>query len=349
MKKPFEKSVVVITGASSGIGRATALRFADLGATVVAVARRMALLDELIEECSHRGAIAWAAGLDVADETGVRDLVTDVIRSHGRIDIWINNAGVGAFGSFESTPMEVHKQVIHTNLFGTMHGAYAVLPIFKRQRQGVLINIASLAAQVTGPYVAAYSASKHAIRAISASLRQELLLEGLPRVRVSTVMPASIDTPFFQHAANFDGRQVKPMPPVYSAEKVVDAIIECARRPVRERYVGGSARVFALPYNLIPAVTEKLFAFAVNRLHFYQRKHVHSSYGNLFRPMPDTMEVSGHWTHMAGIQDREAKVPISASYNRKGTLLASVVAAGAGAVIIPLLRSKMGKQHSIAS
>ncbi len=295
MPRPISDSVVVITGASSGIGRATALACAEKGAVVVLAARREGPLNELASECERAGGRALAIPLDVTDESAVQDLARRAIETFGRIDVWVNNAAVTLFGRFEETPPEAYRRVIETNLFGYIHGARAALPIFREQGSGVLINVASMVSKVAEPYVSSYVLTKQAIRGLAMSLRQELALDGSHDIHVCTVMPATIDTPFFQHAGNYTGRAVKAMPPVYPAENVAETILNLVRKPRHEVFVGNAARMLSAQYLMAPAMTERMMATMVDKQHLYQDRPADPTPGNLFEPMPQYTSVSGGW------------------------------------------------------
>jgi NAD(P)-dependent dehydrogenase (short-subunit alcohol dehydrogenase family) len=300
MPRKLKDSVVVITGASSGIGRASAGAFAGRRATLVLAARREQPLRDVAAECERPGVRVLAVPTDVADEAAVRALARRAVESFGRIDVWVNNAAVTLFGRFEETPPEAYRQVIETNLFGCIYGARAALPIFREQGSGVLINVASVAGKVSQPYTGAYVLTKHAIRALGMSLRQELALDGANDIRVCTVMPASIDTPLFQHAANYTGWVVQPMPPVYPAEEVAETIVRLAERPRREALVGGAGRLLSLPQTLLPGLTERLLATVVEKQHLRRDRSVPPTPGNLFEPMAEGTGVSGGWREPGG-------------------------------------------------
>ena len=295
MPRKLRDAVVVITGASSGIGRATARAFAQRGATVVVAARREQALREVATECEQLGGRALAVPTDVTDEAAVQALARRAVESFGRVDVWVNNAAVTAFGRFEETPPEAYRRVIETNLFGYIYGARAALPIFREQGSGVLINNASIVANVPQPYASPYVISKHGVRALGMSLRQELALDGARDIHVCTVMPATIDTPFFQHAANYTGRAAKAMPPVYPAERVAETIVRFAERPGREAFVGNSGRLLNLQQTLAPGLGERLMATMVDKQHLYQDRPAPPTDGNLFEPMPQGTGVSGGW------------------------------------------------------
>ena len=292
MARRVRDSAVVITGASSGIGRATALAFARRGARLALAARREQALTDLASECEAAGARAIAVPTDVTDEAAVQALARRTIEEFGRIDVWVNNAAVSLFARFEDAPPADYRRVIETDLFGYIHGARAALPHFRAQGSGVLVNVSSVAGRIGQPYTSAYVTSKWAVRGLSESLRQELL--DAKDVHVCTVLPASIDTPLFQHAANYTGRAVKPLKPVYEAGQVADAIVELVESPTRERMVGAAGKAQSWFHTLAPGLAERGFARQVDRSHF-QDAPADATPGNLFTPMNETTTVSGGW------------------------------------------------------
>jgi short-subunit dehydrogenase len=304
MRRQIAGSVIVITGASTGIGRASALEFARAGATVVVTSRREEVLRRLAEECEKLGGRALAIAADV------------------RIDVWINNAAVTLFARLEQAPPEAYRRVIETNLFGCIHGARAVLPYFREQGSGTLINISSGVGKIGSPFISAYVASKFAIIGFSESLRMEL--RDAPDIHVCTVLPAAIDTPLFQHGANFTGRAVKPIPPIYSAETVADALFQLVRHPQREIIVGGSAKLGLTMHAIAPALTEKVFAKQVAQRHFEDRPAPHSE-GNLFRSM-EYESVDGGWRPVAESRRFSNEALLGAA--ALGTGLALLIACG---------------------
>jgi short-subunit dehydrogenase len=307
MPKITSDTVVVITGASSGIGRATALAFARRGAKLVLAARRAEVLEEVAEECNRYGGEAVAVPTDVTSEDAVDALARRAVERFGRIDVWVNNAAVTLFGRIEQAPSAAYRRVIETNLFGCVHGARAAMQAFRAQGNGVLVNVASQLGKVGSPYVSAYVASKFAIVGLSESLREEAL--DTKGIRVSTVLPASIDTPLFQHAANYTGRAVKPMDPIYDPGDVADAIVRCAERPAREVMVGAAGRVLTALRRVTPAAAERVMARQVDRDHF-QKRPAAATDGNLFAPVAFGTGVSGGWREPPASRRRLPRIPV---------------------------------------
>jgi len=291
MARNLKNATVVITGASSGIGRASALRFASEGANVIGVARRREALESLVAEIEAQGGSALAMPADVRDEAALKDVADTAVATFGTLDVWVSNAGVTALAPFEATPPDVYRQVFETNYFGTVHSARAALPHFRRQNSGVLINNASLLAEVGGPYLAAYASSKFAIRGLGDSLRGDLRRT---KIEVCTLMPGSIDTPIFQHAANYSGRTVKALNPVVDVDRVAKAIVSLAKRPRRERVVGNAARFQVTQHRLAPGPVERMMAVQVEHDHFKDEPSGATS-GAVLEPMPEFTGTRGGW------------------------------------------------------
>ncbi|MGC4876850.1 SDR family oxidoreductase [Micromonospora sp. DT43] len=282
LTRTLDDSTVVITGASSGIGTATAYALARRGAAVVLAARSEPALRQVTQRCRELGGRALAVPTDVTDLESVQQLADRAVGEFGRIDAWVNNAAVSAVGLFDEIPVAEFRRVLEVNLLGTVHGIKAALPYLGEAGGGVLVNNASVLAEVAMPYQSAYNAAKHGIRGLADTVRQELRVTGRGQISVCTVLPATIDTPFFRHAANHSGRELVPPPPVYPPEVVAETIVRLLRRPRREAYAGGAARLVGLQWRLAPALVERTLGWYVHRTQFGPSARLDST-GNVFR------------------------------------------------------------------
>ncbi len=302
MPRKLNEFVVVITGAASGIGRATAHEFAQKGARVVVAARNNDALRDVVDECEAFGTQALGVPTDVTNDQAVDALANAAIERFGRIDVWVNAAAVALYSRFEEAPLADYRRVLDTNIMGYVHGARAALRAFRKQGSGVLINISSVESPVPQPYASAYVMSKAANRVLSTSLRQELMLEGAKNIHVCAVLPAAIDTPFFQHAANYTGRTIKPPPPVYTAQQVAQTIVRVAQHPKREVSTGSGSVMFRLLSSVAPSLTENIMAREVERLNLDPNTAAPATSGNLWEPMRQHNAVDGGWQ---GVSDKQ--------------------------------------------
>lgn len=342
--KKMRNQVVVITGASSGFGKGAALKFAEAGAHVVLGARRKRLLKDVAEQCRAFGAEALAVEADVSESSDVEELASRAVKEFGHIDIWINNAGVGTITRFDEAPLEEHEQVIRTNLLGTLYGSYFAVKQFREQGEGVLINVASFAGKIAPPYLSSYAASKFGIRGLGMAIREELEQNGETDIRVCTVMPVSMDTPFFEHAANHTGKPVRPIPPVYDPQEVIDTIFEVAQDPQDEVVVGASGKLGSVGERLSPKLMAKQMARQAHKSQMSQKDTAASSSGSVFRPMKSGTDVRGGWEKSG--EPREDVTESSGS--KLGAVLGMAIPAAMG-LFYMLERRRRTKDSELAA
>jgi len=289
----YSDAVVVVTGASSGIGRATAIALARRGVRLVLAARNEDALNDTLRTCEHAGGSGIVHVTDVRDAKAVERLCEVAVDRYGRLDVWVNNAAVSLFGRFEETPQEDFEEVIRTNLLGYANGARAALRQFREQGKGHLINVSSVVGLVGQPFTSAYTTSKWAILGLTESLRMEVA--DTPGIAVSAVLPASIDTPIFQHAGNYTGRQVKAMTPVYPAADVAEAIVALVAKPKREVIVGDAGKMIAALRRVSPALAEIMMRRQVDHDHFEDRRGIETTQGIIHAPDHPIYAESGGW------------------------------------------------------
>lgn len=254
--KPLAEQVVLITGASSGIGLATAQMAAKRGAKVMLVARNEEALAKIVSDLGADGGTAAFAIADVGDAAAVDAAAAQAVERFGRIDTWVNNAGVAIYAPLLETPDDEHMRMFRTNYFGMVHGCLAAVRHL-RDKGGALITVASIAADTPSPILGAYTASKHAVKGYFESLRIEVTNAGLP-ISMSLVKPGGMATPIGEHAANhLDGEAMIP-PPVYDAAITAEAILHCAEHPRRTITVGGAGRAQSLFAEHFPALFDRL-------------------------------------------------------------------------------------------
>ena len=289
MRTSAEGMVVVITGASRGIGRATARLFAERGAWVVLAARSEEALLGAAAECEALGGRALAVPTDVAEWGSVEVLARRAVEHFGRIDVWVNNAVLAAVGRLEEVPPETNRRVVEANLLGYVYGAQAALPHFREQGSGVLINMSSGFGLVGAPYAGAYTATKFAQRGLAQALRGELRGSG---IHVCTIMPGGVDTPAYRLAANYSGRAAGPKGFLASPEKIARVVVRCAENPRPEVVVGNSVRMLRLTHALAPRIVERAVARTIER-GFLRQEPEEPSSGNLHEPSSEWVAADG--------------------------------------------------------
>jgi short-subunit dehydrogenase len=283
---------IVITGASSGAGRAAALEFAVYQPYLVLAARNEAALEEIAAECRELGANVLVQVTDVTDPKAMINLANTAYAWQNKLDVWINNAGVLGVGDFDATPMEVHRQIIQINLLGYMNGAHAVLPLFKEQGNGILINNISVGGFLPVPYGAAYTAGKFGLRGFSQALKAELA--DWPGIHVCDLFPAFLDTPGIEHAGNYTGKALKPAPPVYDPKRIAQAMVQVASNPKSNTYVGSASLLLKLSHAIFPQLTTNITGMVMRR-YFKSAAPMALTDGNLFTTVDYAMSAHGRF------------------------------------------------------
>lgn len=286
--KPLNEQVIVITGASSGIGLATARLAARRGASVVLVARNEHDLERIVAEIEQDGGRAAYAVADVADAQAVDGVAESAIRAFGRIDCWVNGAAASVYGRLDEIPLADKRRVFDVTFWGLVHGCRSALPHLQ-VNGGALINIGSVESDRALPLHGIYAAAKHAVKGYTDALRMEIEEAGLP-ISVTLVKPGSIDTPFFEHSRSYMDAEPAPPPPVYAPDVVAETILRCATEPVRDVYVGGAARMLGSSAWHAPRLTDRV----MERTMFDAQKADRAVRGDrrdaLYEPMSDGAE-----------------------------------------------------------
>jgi NAD(P)-dependent dehydrogenase (short-subunit alcohol dehydrogenase family) len=257
--KALQDQVVVLMGASSGIGREAAARFAARGAKVVVSARGAEGLALLVEEIGAAGGVATAIPADASDPAAVQAVADGAVAEHGRLDTWVHLAAVALWATFEDTTVEEFHRVVEVDLLGQVHGAKAALPHLRREGRGALVHVSSIEAKRAFPLHSAYAAAKHGVHGFLEALRVELRHEGVP-IAVTEVLPATIDTPIFDDARTKIGRKPMGAPPFYDPGTVADMLLYAAEHGGRDVYAGGAARFLALQQRLSPRMLDAVMS-----------------------------------------------------------------------------------------
>jgi short-subunit dehydrogenase len=288
--KPLSEQVIVLTGATSGIGLVTARMAAQQGARLVLAARNTDALRRLTDQITRTGGEAHSVPTDVANWNQVEHLAEQAIRRFGRIDTWINDAGVSIFGRLEQVPLRDQRRLFETNFWGVVHGCMAALPVL-RKNGGALINIGSIVSDRAVPLQGMYSASKHAVQGFTDALRMEVEKDGAP-VSITLIKPSAIDTPFLEHARNYLQNEPSFPSPVYAPETVAETILHCCTHAERDVTVGGGKAVTFLG-KLAPRLMDRIMEA---RMFDGQKmpKSASPRPDNLFEAGPDLSERGGY-------------------------------------------------------
>jgi short-subunit dehydrogenase len=262
--KSLDQQVIVITGASSGIGLATALLALRRGAKTVLIARSEDTLNDLQRNIDAAGGQAIVAVADVADRGALEDAARMAIERFGRIDTWINNAGVSIYGRLDEVSDEDNRRLFETNFWGTVYGSQIALPYLKRQG-GALINVGSEVSDAVIPYQGMYSASKHAVKGFTDALRVELELVDKAPVEIVLIQPTAVDTPYPQHARNYMDEEPKLPTPQIDPEDVAEAILKAAEKGGRDITVGAMAKLDTMTAKIAPSLGDRMSAMQADR------------------------------------------------------------------------------------
>ena len=296
--KPLHEQVVVVVGASSGIGRESATRLAARGAKVVVAARSEPGLVSLVAEIIAHGGQASYVVCDVADPAQVNHVAQVAEQTYGRIDTWVNVAATSVYAKFEDTTPEEFRRVTEVNYLGQVHGCLAALPALRRAGGGALIAISSVEAIVSLPLHAAYSASKHAVEGAIDALRRELIHDQEP-ISVTSIKPGTINTPFFNNALNKMDVKPKGPPPLYQPGVVADCVLYAAEHPVRDLYAGGGGRQMALSQVTMPRQVD----LTLGKLGIWSERTREAtpggSPGNLYAPRTEDNRTEGDFSGRA--------------------------------------------------
>lgn len=327
LQKSLQGKTVVITGGSSGVGRATAEAFALEGCHIVIAARGKEALEETVALCRDLGAVALAVPTDVSVAEEVANLAEKAIQFNGRIDIWVNNAGVMASGKFEEIPMELNEQVIKTNLFGYMYGAYSVLPIFKKQQEGILINNVSIGGFMPAPYSAVYSATKFGIRGMMDCLQGEI--SDFADIHICNLYPQIQRSTGNMHSAKYSGLDFKIPPFAADPRDTASKIVELAKKPRKDLFPDATSLILKNVYGLFPKTIINSASAGMRML--MKAKKAPSDSGNVLKPSSEPHRIYG-----------ETILPVPS----KKTKMAIVAGLGLGLAYM-ILKTRSGSKNGI--
>jgi short-subunit dehydrogenase len=299
MLRPLSQQVVVVTGASSGIGRATAIEFGRRGARVVLAARNREALEAAAREVEAAGGNSGrtlVVPTDVGDAEQVFRLATETVLNFGGIDTWVNNAAVSEYGTAEEVSLEEIERIVQVNLLGTIYGVRAALPHLKRAGGGAIINVGSVLSDRAVPLQSTYCATKHAVKGFTEAVRMELEREQTG-IHLTLIKPAVINTPYYNHALTRMNVEPRAMLPVYEPSLVAEAIIYAAAHPVRDIVVGDGGKVLSVLQRISPSLLDRFMLLGGAAFKLQQRDEPPRPGDNLFTPMNETGTITGEYSH----------------------------------------------------
>jgi len=265
--RPISNQVIVITGASSGIGLATAISAATAGAKVVLAARSGDTLAAIVKQITAAGGEAMYVVTDVAERAQVQQIADAAIARFGRVDTWVNDAGVSVYGRLDEVSEADSRRLFETNFWGVVNGSLVALPLLKRNG-GALINVGGEVSEAIVPLQGMYSSSKHAVKGFTDALRVEIAeIDGAP-IAITLIHPTAVNTPYPQHARNYMSKEPKLPTPHIDPQRVADAILDAACKPRRDVKVGVGAVINTFIAKVAPSLADALSAKQVNRQHY---------------------------------------------------------------------------------
>jgi short-subunit dehydrogenase len=338
--RPLSDQVVVITGASSGIGRETARLLASRGAAVVLVARNEVALEDLHASIVAAGGRALVVVADVSDYAAVRRIADEAVAAFGRIDTWVNDAGVSFYAPLAEAAADELERVIRVNLLGVIYGTKVALEHLRAQDEGAVINISSVLGTRAVPLQSAYVASKYGVKGFTDAVRLELLADR-SRVSMTTIYPASINTPFFENARSRLGAQPSPIPPVYDPRVVAQAIAAAAERPLRDVNAGGAGKLLTLADWFAPGLTDRIMSLGRFAERRQQADRPDTGQDNLEDPLTGPGRSRGTFGGAAIPHDPYTALVEVHPVRRRLAPLVAVAAAGASVVAARSLVGRM--------
>ncbi|PRY14224.1 short-subunit dehydrogenase [Pontibacter ummariensis] len=334
--KPLHEQVIVITGASSGIGLTTALAAAKKGAKVVLASRNKEALEEAEQRIKQLGGQAIHVVADVGKQEEVQKIADAAVRDFGGFDTWVNNAGVAIYGHLEEVSDEDNRRLFDTNFWGVVYGSLTAAKHLKTRGGGAIINLGSVLSDVSIPIQGMYSASKHAVKGFTDALRQELEQEKA-KISVTLIKPSSINTPYPKHARNYMEHELTLPPPVYEPEEVANAILFSATHQQRDLFVGSGGKMMSSFNWRSPRMMDWLSENFLSKKELRKTPASHRE-GSLHQPGEDGQ------TH----GDHKGYVMKNSFYTRAKMhpMMTGAIVAAAGAAAIAFVGSTRSKQKN---